>query len=65
MGCGGSKKLGEIDSNIAKVLAMLKGKPNLSRFGRNNDAVSNIESCYGSKVFGGTVFEPVGSGPGK
>ena len=44
---------------------MLLAKPDMSKFKNDPKAVKNIERCYNSPVFGGSVFLPIGKKGGK
>jgi len=62
MGCGGSKL--NCGPQTMQFLTMINSKPNMKKFGRDREALKNIDKAIASRTFGGSVMQAVG-GQGK
>ena len=64
MGCGGSKHV-KLDDSVQRTIDMLGSAPinkNFThKFRSNAHQLRLIEDCYKSRVFGGSVFLPIGT----
>ena len=60
MGCGGSKMVPQ-DEHTKQCLEMLQRKPQTKNYKKDLEMVKAIDACYASSVFGGTIFQPIGS----
>ena len=60
MGCSGTKMVA-VDQQITNCIDNLQKRPDLMKFKRDQTILKNIENCYDSKVYGGSIFLPIGS----
>ena len=59
MGCGGTKL--DCGPQTLQFLTMINTRPNMKKFGRDQQALKNIDQAIASKVFGGSVMQAVGA----
>lgn len=60
MGCGGSKTIAS-DEQVKACVEMLQRKPDTKKYKKDLDLLKAIDSCYASNVYGGSIFNPIGS----
>lgn len=58
-GCG--SKMKPTDEHAKQCVEMLQRKPQTKNYKKDLDMVKAIDACYASSVFGGSIFQPIGS----
>lgn len=60
MGSCGAKMV-PTDEHAKQAIELLSRKPQTKNYKRDLDMLKAIDTCYSSNVYGGSIFQPIGS----